>query len=150
MDQISFISSTGMMKCLYLKLASYKSIFRYFEYHQHSYLSYASIAVAFDGGTKGLLLTSLNTLRPTQNGRHFSDDIFKCIFFNENVSIVIKISRKFVPNVLVNHIPILALIVAWHRPGDKQLYEPMMVSWLTHICPTRPHWVNSIPHKMWD
>ena len=24
------------------------------------------------------------TLRPRQNGRHFPDDIFKCIFLNEN------------------------------------------------------------------
>ena len=27
----------------------------------------------------------LNTLRPRQNGHHFPDDIFKCIFLNENV-----------------------------------------------------------------
>ena len=26
-----------------------------------------------------------NTLRPSQNGRHFADDIFKCIFLSENV-----------------------------------------------------------------
>ena len=26
-----------------------------------------------------------NTLRPRQNGRHFPDDIFNCIFLNENV-----------------------------------------------------------------
>ena len=26
----------------------------------------------------------LNTLRPRQNGRHFADDIFACIFFSEN------------------------------------------------------------------
>ena len=26
----------------------------------------------------------LNTLRPRQNGRHFPDDIIKCIFLNEN------------------------------------------------------------------
>ena len=26
-----------------------------------------------------------NTLRPRQDGRHFPDDIFKCIFLNENV-----------------------------------------------------------------
>ena len=25
-----------------------------------------------------------NTLRPRQNGRHFADDIFTCIFLNEN------------------------------------------------------------------
>ena len=27
----------------------------------------------------------VNTLRPRQNGCHFPDDIFKCIFLNENV-----------------------------------------------------------------
>ena len=39
----------------------------------------------------------LNTLRPRQNGRHFPDDIFKCIFVNKNTWIFIKISLKFVP-----------------------------------------------------
>ena len=43
-----------------------------------------------------------NTLRPRQNGRHFPDAIFKCIFLNENVWILIKISLKFVPNGLIN------------------------------------------------
>ena len=27
----------------------------------------------------------IHTLRPRQNGRHFLDNIFKCIFMNENV-----------------------------------------------------------------
>ena len=27
----------------------------------------------------------IDTLRPRQNSRHFADDIFKFIFFNENV-----------------------------------------------------------------
>ena len=36
------------------------------------------------------------TLRLRQNGRRFADDIFKRIFFNENVRISIKISLKFV------------------------------------------------------
>ena len=29
------------------------------------------------------------------NGRHFPDDIFKCVFLNENVLISIKISLMF-------------------------------------------------------
>ena len=33
--------------------------------------------------------------------------------------------------------------MAWRRPGDKPLSEPMMVSLLTHICVTRPQWVKS-------
>ena len=37
------------------------------------------------------------TLRPTHNDRHFADDMFKCIFLNENIWIPIMISLKFVP-----------------------------------------------------
>ena len=37
----------------------------------------------------------INILRPRQNGRHFPDDIFKYIFWNENISILIKTSLKF-------------------------------------------------------
>ena len=36
----------------------------------------------------------VDTLRPKQNGRQFVDDIFKCIFVNENVWISMKISLK--------------------------------------------------------
>ena len=44
-----------------------------------------------------IVLSSFNTLRPRQNGRHFADDIFKCIFLKENVRISINISLDFVP-----------------------------------------------------
>ena len=80
----------------------------------------------------------INTLRPRQNGRHFPDDIFRCIFVNENVWSSIKISLKFVLKGPINNIPALVQIMAWRRPGDK----PMIVSLLTHICVTRPQWVN--------
>ena len=84
-----------------------------------------------------------NSLRPIQNGRHFPNDIFKWIFFNENIWIFIKISMKFVPKGLINNIPALVQIMAWRRPGDKPLSEPMMISLLTHKCVTPPQWVNS-------
>ena len=32
--------------------------------------------------------------------------------------------------------------MAWRRTGDKSLSEAMMVSLRTHICVTRPQWVN--------
>ena len=85
---------------------------------------------------------TVNTLRPRQNGRHFPDDILKMIFFNKNVWISIEISLKFVPEGQINNIPALVQIMAWHRPGDKPLSEPIMVSLLTHICVTRPQWVK--------
>ena len=88
-------------------------------------------------------LSDVNTLRPRQNGRHFADDIFKRIFLNENILIPIKISLKFVPKGLINNIPALVQIMAWRRPGDKPLSETMMVDSTTHICVTRPQWVNS-------
>ena len=67
-------------------------------------------------------------------GRHFPDDIFKCIFLNENLWILLKISLKFVPKVRTNNILALVHIMAWRRPGDKPLCDPMMVSLLMHIC----------------
>ena len=83
-----------------------------------------------------------NTLRPRQNGRHFADDISKCIFLNENVWIPVKISLRFVPKGPVNNISALVYIMAWRRSGDKPLSEPMMVILPTHICITRPQWVD--------
>ena len=84
----------------------------------------------------------VNTLRPRQNGRHFADDTFKRIFLKENVRISIKISLKFVPENPIDNIPALFQIMAWRRPGDKPLFEPMMVRLPTHICVTRPQCVN--------
>ena len=88
-------------------------------------------------------ISDVNTLRPRGNRRHFTDDIFKCIFLNENEWIPIKISLKFVPTSAINNIPVLVQIMAWRRPGDKLLSEPMMVNLPTHICVTRPQWVKS-------
>ena len=91
------------------------------------------------------LLTWFNSLRLRQNGRHFADDTFKRIFLNENVGIWIKISLKFVHKGPVNNITALVQIMAWRRPGDKPLSEPMVVRLPTHICVTRPQWVNFDP-----
>ena len=44
-----------------------------------------------------------NTLRPRQNGHHFPNEIFKCIFLNENIWISIRISLKFVPWVPIDN-----------------------------------------------
>ena len=92
--------------------------------------------------TRCCLPYKVNTLRPTQNGRHFADDTFKRIFLNENVRISIEIPPRFVPKGPINNIPALAQLMTWCHPGDKPLSEPMMVSLTTHICVTRPQWVN--------
>ena len=82
----------------------------------------------------------INSLRPKQNGRHFAD-ILKRIFLNENIWIPIRISLNFVPKCSMNNIPALFQIMAWRRPGDKPLSEPIMVNLPAHICVTRPQWV---------
>ena len=87
---------------------------------------------------------TLNSLRPRQNERHFADDIFNLIFMNENFRISIKFPLKFVPKGPINIIPALVQIMAWRRPGDKPLSEPMVVSLPTHICVARPQWVKSL------
>ena len=94
-----------------------------------------------------LMWCHFNTLRPRQNGRHFADDTFKPIFVNENVRLLIEISLKFVPKGPINNIPALVQIMAWRRPGDKPLSEPMLVCLPTQICVTRPQWVNAYSKK---
>ena len=92
-------------------------------------------------------LSLLNTLRPRKNGRHFADDMFKCIFLNVNVWIPIEISLTFVPKGSLNNNPALFQMMARRRSGDKPLSEPIMVSSLTHICVTRPQWVNHVRYR---
>ena len=71
---------------------------------------------------KGLL----NSSPPGQNGRHFADDTFKCIFVNQNSCNLIQISLTFVLNGPIDDKPALVQVMAWHRTGDKPLHEPML------------------------
>ena len=66
----------------------------------------------------------VNTLRPRQNDRHFPDDIFKCIFLNENAWIEIKISLKFVSMCLIDNkwalVQVMACrrsVIVWNKDG---------------------------------
>ena len=76
-----------------------------------------------------------------------SDDIFKRIFFNENIWIYIKISLKFVLKGPINNDLALLQIMAWRLDGAKPLSEPMMDSLLMHICVTRSQWLK--PSSRW-
>ena len=42
----------------------------------------------------------------------------------------------------IENIPALVQVMTWRRSGDKPLSETMMVISLTHICVTRPEFVN--------
>ena len=89
---------------------------------------------------------AFNTLRPRQTRCHFTDDIFKSL--NENWCNLIEISLKFVPNVPLNNKSILVQIMAWRQTSNKSLYEPVMVSLLTHICVTLSQWVKNLVNEM--
>ena len=55
-----------------------------------------------------------------------ADDIFKCIFLNENDINPIQISLNVFPRSPINNKPALVQVMAWRRIGDKPLPEPMM------------------------
>ena len=69
----------------------------------------------------------LYTLRLRQNGHHFANDIFKCIFLNENFWILNSISLKYIPYGLIDNLAALVQIMAWHQIGNKPLSETMLV-----------------------
>ena len=127
-------SGTNCKLCLILRLVDQANAYR--GSHEASHWSSGKYIAHIGIG--------INTLRPRQNGRHFTDDIFKCIFVNENVLIPINISRKFVSKGSINYIPALVQIMAWRPAGDKPLSEPMTISLPMHICTTRPHWVKKM------
>ena len=63
-------------------------------------ISYSSPSLAKDLPTQGTSFTNmvwLNSSLPVQNGRHFANDIFRCILLNEKFNILSEISLKFVP-----------------------------------------------------
>ena len=53
-------------------------------------------------------------------------------------------SLNIVPMGLINNFAANIWIMAWCRPGSKPLSEPMMVRIATHMCVTRPQWVNEM------
>ena len=94
---------------------------------------FRGMLVCYGKPRRWLTRAGVNTLRPRQSGRRFADDLFKCIFLNENVWISIQMSVKFVPRGPINNIPILVQILAWCRPSEKPLSEPMIVKLPMHI-----------------
>ena len=73
------------------------------------------------------------------------DAIFQTTFsraFSSMTITLIKFSLKYVCKGPIDNNPALVQIMAWRRSGDKPLSEPMIVTLLTHICVTRPQWVE--------
>ena len=68
----------------------------------------------------------INSSSPGQNGRHFADDLFKCIFLNEKFCISIRISLKIVPKCSIDNKSALVQVMVWRRTGDNPSFEPML------------------------
>ena len=59
-----------------------------------------------------------------------ADDIFKCIFLNEDHKIPIQISLKLVPRSPNDNKPALVQVMALCWTGDKPLPEPMLTQFI--------------------
>ena len=59
---------------------------------------------------------------------------WKYINFDEDFAVIFPMGP-------INNIPELIEVMAWRRPADKPLSEPLMVRLSTYICVTRTHWV---------
>ena len=70
----------------------------------------------------------LNSSYPGQDGHHFTDDIFKCIFVNAFFCISILISLKFAPTGPINNKSVLVQVMAWRRSGTKPWPESMFTN----------------------
>ena len=55
-----------------------------------------------------------------------ADDIFKCIFMNDKVCILIRISLRFVPKGPIDIKSVLVQVIVWCQIDDKPLTEPML------------------------
>ena len=84
-----------------------------------------------------------NSYPPGQNGRHFADNIFRCIFVHVKICILIKISLKFVPKGPIDNNSALVDIMVWRGIGDKPLSEPMLTWFTDAYMWTRGNWVIS-------
>ena len=85
---------------------------------------------------------SVNTLRPGKRAAIFQTTFWNT-FLNEDIWISIWFSLKFFPKGPIDNNPTLAQLMAWRRPGDKPLPEPVIVVLPTYICVTRPQWVKT-------
>ena len=87
---------------------------------------------------KGVLHSTL----PGLNSRHFTYNIFRCIFVNQKIWILIEILQEFVDKGSIDNNTALVLIMVWCWIGNKPLFEKYWPDSLPHICGNRRRWVN--------
>ena len=79
------------------------------------------------------MYTEFKELRPKEAGHHFTDNIFKCFFLNENLWISINISLKFVLEGQSNNIPSLIQIMACADQATSHYLNQWWLRLVTHI-----------------
>ena len=82
-------------------------------------------SMLFEDSKSGSRPWIINTLRPRQNGQHFPDNIFQCIFVNDSVWILNTSWLKFVHRGPIDNNTALVHIMVGRQTGDKSLSEPM-------------------------
>ena len=74
-----------------------------------------------------IILRKHNSFPSEQNGCHFADDNFLCIFVNGNVCILFTISMEFAPIYPIDNTRALVQVMAWRHIGDNPLHESMPI-----------------------
>ena len=85
-----------------------------------------------------------NTLKPRKKWTPFRRPHFQAHWHEWKCMNLDKISWKFALRGPINDIQASVHIMAWRRPGDKLLSEPMMISLPTQICVTWPQWITEL------
>ena len=83
----------------------------------------------------------VNSISPGQNSRHFTDNIFRCIFMNEKFCILIKISLKYVSKGLINNNPALFSIMAWRQKALHSLLYAIIFQCLPNYSQSHQTWL---------
>ena len=99
---------------------------------------------------QSVVLLSINTLRPRKVAISFQRTFSNAFSWKKIYKFGLKFHWSFFLRVQLTmfHHWYLVQIMAWRRPGDKPLSEPMMVRLPTHICVTRPQWVKDIADEL--
>ena len=100
-----------------------------------------------------MILFSINTLSPRQNGRHFTADVFKCIFLNENICISIIFQHLFRSESMivrlpthVNHRRLFMLYRITHSEHFRKKYgKSLLKCIILHI----GQHMDNLPITMW-
>ena len=74
------------------------------------------------------------TLRPEQDGHHFADDIFKCIFLGKkNYCISIQIMMRLIPKGPIESKWVWVQVMAWCLFSANPLLKPIVTQFTDHI-----------------